>query len=133
MMDKKVFVEKMNVIEKMWGELREKEVAFGSMFNTSNVEIPLNRDLFYLIISTMETAVIGRDLENLAWIFFEYDGELSNSCFINDEDGSIIELKNWEDVYDFLIEENENPIYKGEYKPEVIKDYGLDTLNKLIG
>lgn len=133
MMDKKVFVEKMNVIEKMWGELREKEVAFGSMFDTGIAKIPLNRDLFYLIISAMETAVIGRDLENLAWIFFEYDGRLPVDCFINDEDGSSINMENWEDVYDFLVKENKNSIYEGEYKPEIIRDYGLNTLAKLIG
>lgn len=121
MMDKKVFVEKMNVIEKMWGELREKEDAFGTLLNTSNVEIPLNRDLFYLVVSAMETAVIGRDLENLAWIFFEYDGRLPADCFTNDEDGSAINIENWEDAYDFLIKENENPIYKGEYKPKITK------------
>lgn len=131
MMDKKVFVEKMKVIEKMWVELKKKEEAFGSIFNTSNAEIPLNRDLFYLTVSAMETAVIGRDLENLAWIFFEYDCEFPAHCFINDDDGSTINIENWEDVYDFLIKENENSLYKEEYEPVVIRDYGLNTLKKL--
>lgn len=103
-MDKDLFVKIMEFISNSFQEREKFLDRTYNFFSYSVIDQIAEITAYDKLLNTIETSICGTDIfDVLCYVVYECNCDLSKTEFYDDEEHNIIELKNFEDLYNFLV------------------------------
>lgn len=108
-MDKDLFVKIMEFISNSFQERKKFFDKTYDFFSYSVINQIAEITAYEKLLDVIEASICGTDtFEILSYVIYECNCDLSKTKFYNTEERKTIEFKNFEDLYDYMVELRED-------------------------